>query len=91
MLQRLFERTGCHIARDPGALDKLVKLEQLTEEQGCTVFIIEVHIPHTIPTQPGVRERVSRREGRLVALATSLPPCLSTAPWLRNRVHFEIA
>jgi hypothetical protein len=38
-----------------------------------------------------VRERVSRREGRLVALATSLPPCLSTAPWLRNRVHFEIA
>ena len=33
MMRRMFERTGCHLARDPGALDKLVKLEQLTSEQ----------------------------------------------------------
>ena len=33
MMRRMFERTGCHLARVPGALDRLVKLEQLTEEQ----------------------------------------------------------
>ena len=33
MLRRMFERTGCHLAREPGALDKLVALEQLTAEQ----------------------------------------------------------
>lgn len=33
MLRRMFERTGCHLAKHPGSLDKLVKLEQLTAEQ----------------------------------------------------------
>ena len=33
MLRRMFERTGCHLAREPGALDKLVTLEQMTAEQ----------------------------------------------------------
>eukprot|EP01043_Picozoa_sp_COSAG02_P029739 COSAG02_NODE_1864_length_10606_cov_17.350148_4_plen_136_part_00 len=44
MLRRYWERTGCHLAKEPGSLDKQVALEQLTADQRAA-YVRDLAIP----------------------------------------------